>query len=174
MTQSVQSVLRGDIVLQGTLTPSGLNVPAGAVDDDAIKSAAAIAATKLQHQHVLKHSQAQDSFVTSAKDPLYIVRGLTATVVDIEVMCLGAPSGDKTITVDLKKANTGNKDGATILSSTISYDAAKSDAEVVKGTISSANLVDGDVLIVWVTVGGTTGNDAKGLVVTVTVREDAE
>jgi len=174
MTQSVQSVLRGDIVLQGTLTPSGLNVPAGAVDDDAIKSSAAIAATQLQHQHVLKHSQSHSDDVVAAKDPLYIVRGLSATIADIEVACLDAPSGDKTVTVDLKKANTGDKDGSSVLSSSIVYGDSKNNAEVVKGTISSPDLVDGDILLVTVTVAGSTGNDAKGLVVTVTVREDAE
>ena len=80
----------------------------------------------------------------------------------------------KQFTVDLKKCNQGSPTPATILSSAITYSSSQADCEVVAGTISSGTLADGDTLVVEVAVSGSTGTQGQGLVVTVTVREDAE
>ena len=101
--------------------------------------------------------------------------GRLPTVVAVDVVCVDAPSGgDKAFTVDVLKANEGTPTPATILSGTVSYSSTQSDCDVEPGTISSASLADGDTLLVQVALSGSTSTQGQGLVVTITLREDAE
>jgi hypothetical protein len=167
------TTLDSDTHCKYNLSAKTLTIPDGTIVDAAVSAAAAIAATKMQHQHALNYSQADGSAVAAAIVPIHIVRGSTATIVDIEVSCVDAPSGgDLAFSVDLKKANEGTPTPATVLSAPIAYSSTQSDCEVETGTISSASLVDGDTLLVVVAVSGSTGTQGQGLVVTVTLRED--
>jgi len=171
----VQSRHEGDLLILGTVTPTTINLPAGTVDNAAVGAAAGIVATKMEHQHTLIYSQADGSDVVSAIVPIWIVRGVTAEVMDIEVVCLDSPSGgDKTFTVDLGKSNAASPAPATILSSSRTYPNGTSDSVVLAGAISSADLLAGDTLTVTVAASGSSGTQGQGLNVTVTVREDAE
>lgn len=169
------SKIESDLFVQGTLSAQTLSVPAGTVKDADVASGAAIAAAKLEHQYAICYSQADGSDVVAAIVPVHVVRGTTATIKDVEVVCVDAPSGgNKAFAVDLKKANEGTPLPVTVLSLTIAYSSTQSDCEVEPGTISSASLADGDTLLVVVTVSGSTGTQGQGLVVTVTIREDAD
>lgn len=171
-----QSTFRSDVHVIGNFSCTTMTVPDATVDDDAVKPAAGIQATKLQHQHAIKYHQADGSDVAAAIVPIHVVRGVSATIVAVEVVCLDAPDGgDKTFTVDLQKCNEGSPSPASVLSAAISYSVGSThDAEVHDGTISSPTLADGDTLVVEVAVSGSTGTQGQGLVVTVTLREDAE
>lgn len=165
----------GDLFVDGTLTPKVFNPPAGSIDDNAVKAAAGVAASKLQHQHVLTYRQDDGSDIVAAIVPLWIVRGVASTVVDIDVACIDAPSGgDKAFSIELKKCNQGSPTPATILSAPVAYSSSQADCEVEEGTISSPTLADGYILVLEVAVSGSTGIQGQGLIVTVTVREDAE
>ena len=169
------SKIESDVFVDGNLRAKTLSIPEGTVDDDAVKADAGVAATKLQHQHVLTYRQPNGSDVTAAIVPIFTVRGVSATVVEVEVVAPDAPDGgDKKFTVDLKKASQASPTPASVLQSVIDYDSTKANYEVVQGTIQTSALADGDTLLVDVAVSGTTGNQAQGLVVTITVREDAE
>ena len=164
-----------DMFVAGTLAARQMTIPDGSVTDDAVAASAGIAATKLEHQHALVYRQADGTDVVSETMPLWTCRGSSATAVAIEAVCLTAPAGgDKQVTVDLKKCNQASPTPASILASTITIDSTKSDAEVITGTIDTADLSDGDTLVIEVTASGSTGTQAQGLVVTVTVREDAD
>lgn len=169
-----QTRMEGDMIVVGTLTPQALNCPAGAIDDKAVKAAAGIEATKLQHQHTLLYQQPDGADITAAVIPLWIVRGQCATVVDVEVFCSVAPAGgDKQFSVDLQRCKQGDVK-TSILAAPIVYSASKADHEIAKGTISIPGLVDNQALLVVIGVSGSTGAQGQGLLVTVTVREDAE
>jgi hypothetical protein len=169
------TTMPGDLVVSGTLTPGAFNPPALSIGNAAISAAAGIVATKLQHQHTLNYRQNDGSDVVAAIVPLMIVRGVAAEVVDIEVVCIDAPSGgDKTFTVDLGVSNAASPAPATILTTPRTYPNATADATVLVGSIATAALAAGDTLVLTVAVSGSTGTQGQGLVVTVTVREDAE
>jgi len=164
-----------DVHIAGNLSVQTLTIPGGTVDDAAVKAAAGLSASKLQHQHCLTYSQADGSDVAAAIVPIYTVRGTSATIVAVEVVCVDAPSGgDKAFSVDLQKADEGTPTPATVLTGTIAYSQTQNDCEVEPGTIDSAGLVQGDTLLAVVAVSGSTGTQGQGLVVTVTVREDAD
>jgi len=172
-----QSRHAGDLLVTGTLTVSdGLNMPDGTIGDDEVGAAAGIAATKLEHQHQITYHQAAiDQEVVDIEVPIHIVRGATATMIDIQVACLTAPTGgDKAFTVDLQVADEDTPTPASVLSGTISYSATQEDCEVEEGTVDTEELVVGDILVLVVATSGTTGTQGSGLAITVTIREDAE
>lgn len=170
-----QSRVDGDLVVKGTLTPTTLNVPDGAVDDDAVAASAGIAATKVEAQYAIHYSQADGVAVAAAIVPVHTVQGATAEIVAVEVVCVDAPSGgDLAFSADLQKANVGTPTPATVLSGVIPYSATQTDCEVEVGTITSPDLVAGDTLLVVVAVSGSTGTQGQGLVVTITLREDPD
>ena len=163
------------LALGGIQVVGSFGIPSGVILASHVAASAGLEATKLQHQHVIGYSQADGSDVVDAIVPVYTCRGVTATIIEVEVSCLDAPSGgDKKFTVDLKKANAGSPTPATVLSAVVDYSATRNDCEVVAGIIVSAALVVGDTIVVVVAVSGSTGTQGQGLIVTVTVREDAE
>jgi len=150
--------------------------PAGCITNASVLPAAGIAATKLQRRISAPYSQADGSDIAAAIVPVHVVRGATATVVGVDVACVDAPSGgDKAFSVDVQKADEGTPTPATVLTGTIAYSATQSDCEVESGTISAspAALVTGDTVLVVVAVSGSTGTQGQGLIVTVTIDEDA-
>ena len=171
----VRSTIRGDryypdSVVFGTKP----TVPAGSFGNDDIEDATGIDSDKLEHRHGLNYKQDDGSDVVAAIVPIYLVKGATATIKSIQVASVDAPEGgDKAFTVDLKKANEGTPTPASVLSSVITIDSTVSDCEVKAGTISSASLVAGDTLLAVIAVSGSTGNQGQGVIVTVTIDEDA-
>ena len=164
-----------NVLINGTLTVSGaLSLTTGITNSD-VGATAAIAATKLQHQHHISYHQVDGSAVVAAIAPVYTCRGATATVVGFEVACIDAPSGgDLKFTVDLYKFDADTPTPATILTGVVDYVNATPDGTVLAGTIDTAALVVGDSVAVIVAVAGSTGTQGQGMVATITVREDAE
>lgn len=171
------SDIRGNQTFHGTITFAGdVVLPDGVVDDAAIHASAAIAATKLEHQHVLSRQLADDTTAIAAGDELlYIVRGAAGEVVSIEAAIVTAATGaDRTVTVDLQKSTAGGA-FSTVLTTTVNITNATTVLVPVAGVVNASTgaLVDGDILkLVW-TVAGSAGNQAKGLVCTINLREDA-
>src|SRR5574343_1878036 len=170
-----QMTIPNDVLIQGTLVASTLVPSSGCISNVNIAANAAIAATKQQHQYPISYWQADGTDVAAAIVPIYIVRGATATVAEVEAQCVDSPAGgDKKFTVDLQKANAGTPSPATLLSAVIDYTNGTADCTVKTGTVASPTLAAGDMLLVVVAVSGSTGTQGQGLVVTVTLREDAE
>ena len=168
------------LALGGITVKDPFSIPSGSVGDSHIAAAAGLSASKLQHQHVLTYKQDDGSDIVAAIAPIYIVRGLTATIIEVEVVCVDAPEGgDKHFTVDLQKANEGTPTPATVLSAVLDSDtygagaAEAADCEVGTAVIASPTLAAEDTLLVVVAVAGSTGNQGQGLIVTVNLR-DAE
>ncbi len=167
------TTIDGDLVVRGTLSSSSQQYPAGSIQASDIVAAAGIEATKLQHQHAIVFSESDATTVTAQTIPIYTVSGVSGTIVGIDVACTTAPTGgDLAFTVDLQVGDVSTA-LATTLSAPVSYSATQSDLEVESGAVTSATLVDGDTLALVIAVSGSTGTQGSGLVVTVTIREDA-
>lgn len=167
-----------DVLITESLTVIGGFVPPdGSITNVKVATAAGLAASKLEHQHALHYSQADGADVADAIVPLHIARAI-GTILAVEATCLDAPSGagadPKHFHVDLKKSTVGIPVPATVLTAPIDYVNGTPDATVLAGAIASATLADGDILVVDVDALGADGVQGQGLVVTVTIRENAD
>lgn len=169
------------LLLGGVTIKDSFSVPAGVLTNAMMQESMGFSASKQEHQYPLNYKQDDGSDIVAAIAPIYIVRGATAEIIECEVVCVDAPEGgDKKFTVDLKKCNEGSPTPATVLDAVLDSDTygagvvEASDCEVGTAIIDSADLVVGDTLVVVVAVAGSTGNQGQGLIVTVTIREDAE
>lgn len=168
------SDLRNDYTYSGTVSVTGtLNMPSGTVEDADVNAGAAIAATKLEHQFAISNELFEEATtITAVNRWIHMVRGATGEIVGIEAAVATNPTGaDRTVDVELHKS-TGAGAFASVLSSPCNIVDGTADRTAVLGTISSADLVAGDILRLVVTVAGGAGNQALGLLVTVTLRED--
>ncbi len=120
----------------------------------------------------IEYAQDPGSAVVAETRDIHILKGTAATISAIQAAITGliATGGDRTVDVDLQKS-TGAAAFATILSSTIHFTNGSVLRTVSAGTLSSASLVAGDILRIIITVAGAAGNQAQGLMVTVTLTE---
>jgi len=164
-----QNTVSSDFVWTGEHTFSGThNLPSSCVSDTQCSTSNPIDTDKQKHRHSIQYYQADGTDIAAATVPIFIARA-AGTIIDVEVVCVDAPSGgDKTFTVDIQKADVAAA-AASVLSSAITYPAGTTDYTVQTGTITTTTLDDGDTLLVVVAVSGSTGNQGQGLIVTVTV-----
>lgn len=165
----------GDVRVKGSIRAGSMDVPAATIDDADVKAGANVAASKLEHQHVLTHKQAAGAAVVSVTENLYVVRGITGLLVGVDAMVDTAPTGaDRTITIDVQKGNQATA-FATLLSSTIVINNTHVARQVIAaGLVASPTLADGDTIRVVVTVAGAAGAQGQGLNVSISVREKAD
>jgi hypothetical protein len=165
------SVLNGDFHFNGALSCKTLVAPPLSIGDAEIKAVAAINATKVVHQFPVYVSQAPGSAVIAATSHLHILRAV-GEIVSIEAMTPTPATGaDRTVSIDLQKS-TGGGAFATVLNAPITLNNATTARTPVSGAINSTALIDNDILQLVVTVAGAVGNQAQGLLVAVTLREN--
>jgi hypothetical protein len=159
----------GNLHVTGTLTAEHMVLSSGAVTDDSVLTGANVAATKLEHQHVITHAlTAHAADAAAAREVIHVVWGATATVIGFAAGSTVAATSTGTATVTLKK------NGSTILSGSIVLDSANTAfiLEAAPGFTSTA-LVAGDVLEAEIT--GVSGSTVpKGVFVRLVVRERAD
>jgi hypothetical protein len=158
--------LYGDLQIQGSLyVQGGFTPPANSIVDASVAASAAVAATKLQHQHRAIYAQGSSTTAAAATQVIFAVFGATGTVVNFEAGAVVPNVGAATCTVDLKK------NGTSILGAAISLSSSQTARQLVAATISNTALVAGDVLEVVVTATAGGGTLAQGLFATLTVNE---
>jgi len=169
------TVLEGDVFVAGHLSAREFKAPDGSIDNDALAAAAAIATSKQKHRHPVRYAQPDGTDIAAEPGvPVHIVRGTTATLVAVEVVCLDSnEGGDKGFTVDVRKCNAASPTPATVMTSVITFAAGVvADCEIAAGTIATAAFVDGDTAVIVIAVSGTTGNQGQGLAVILWFDED--
>lgn len=169
------TIFNEDVLIRGTLRTRAFVPPSQCITNAAVEEAAGIDADKLEHQHSINIELfGPTTSISALTKLLYIVYGTTATIVNVEAAVVTKATGaDRTVTVDLKRSTAGGA-FATVLSATIGFTDGSTNLTPVTGTITSASLVDGDLLEATVAVAGSAGNQALGLLLTLTVREDAD
>ena len=173
-----QNRTEGSLHVAGQLSCQTFTPPAGSVVNASIAAGSAgsyIERSKGVQGHAITNELfGPTTAVTAVTRWWHTVRGATGTVVSVEAaIAVVATGADRTITVDLHKS-TGAGAFATILSATAGFTNASAVRTPVAGTISTASLVDGDILAIVVTVAGAAGNQATGLTVTVNIGEDPQ
>ena len=159
--------IEGDMYVAGSLT-ARTNTPSDlAVTNAHIAAAAAIAATKLQHQFKKVVSQDEDTAAADDGRVIHVVHGATGTVTAFQAGSVAAATGTDTCTVDL------HKDGTTILTGVITLDNANAAYTPEAGTIDSGSVVAGDVLEVIFNATAGDGTLPTGVYASMVIVEDA-
>lgn len=170
---ATESIIQGDFYFAGNLNSKTRTYPAGSISKEAIKAAAGIEASKLEHRHKITYYQPDGTDVADATVPIAIVVGAAGTLTSVRVVSMTAPTGgDKQFTVDVKVGNQSTA-YASALSAPVAVTSSESDREVKSGTISSAALTAGDSIILVVDATGSSGSQGQGLIVVVEWNEDA-
>ncbi len=179
------STVYGDTHFPDRLSAGQMSLPANTVDNAAVEGGAAISATKLQHQHVLNLSQivAADT-VVAGTFLIHVCRG-AGTIMNVEVSSETAPDADTDFfTVDVNIVTDGVSVSA--LTGIITYNNTNALAGdggdvngnygIVTGTIDGANddFTNNDIIEVIVAETNDGGTNASGLIITVTIREQAD
>lgn len=136
-----------------------------------IDAAANIRASKLEHEH--RWSTSQTGTVAAAT--LYpTINRDEGTLISLEAAITEtvATGADRTVTIDLLRS-TGGGAYASVLSSTLVLDNGNTVRVLETATISSADMADGDTWKLTVAVAGAAGNQALGLVVALTWKENS-
>lgn len=165
--------IRSDTIHSGSLQVTGtFTMPDSTITSAKIQSGT-INADRMRD---VRRSESRSLFgptttITALTQNLHIVRGGTGALVGFEaVIDVVADDASRTVTVDLHKS-TGGAAFATVCSATIGFTNASSVRVPVAATFSSTALTDGDILRVVVTVAGGSGNQAQGLLCTLTFDE---
>jgi len=163
-----------DFYVDGNLSAKTMSIPTGTVADDDVKVGAGIKASKFQHRHHFTYRQDDGADIVAATVPLALIHGATAVVEAVKVTVLDAPSdSNEGFTVDLQVADQGTPTPASILDDPITYNDAQDDCAVIEGTITDADRVQGDILILVIALLGATGTKGQGLLSEVVITEDA-
>jgi hypothetical protein len=149
------------------MTPQG-----GGFRNDSIAPGAGIDATKLIHQQVISERIVESTTtITASTKPIHIVNAETAEIVDFDAaIFVIASDASRTVSVDLQKSTAGGA-FATIMTTPIEFNTTTAVRTAFSGVISDIDLLEGDILQVVTTVAGGIGNQAQGLLVTLTIRE---
>lgn len=162
-----------DLYISGTLVPAALRLPAGSVTDAAIEAAAGIAATKLEHE-IRRTLEVEPATAIAAVSKLSHVAKAAGTIAAVRALVVTKATGaDRTVNVDLQKS-TGGGAFATVLSATIAFNNGSTNLAVVSATLASAAYVAGDVFKWIVTVAGSAGAQAAGLLAEAIFREESQ
>lgn len=167
------SIEHGDVTHTGTHTFSGaVNFNPDAIDHESI--AEGLEAHKIvRHQSVDVELFGPATTVAALTKLIHIVKGQAGTLVQLTAAVVTAATGaDRTVNVDLKKS-TGGGAFATVLTATILFNntSVALTPESVSG-FTSDELAADDILELVVTVAGAAGNQAIGLIVTLTFEEE--
>jgi hypothetical protein len=130
-------------------------------------------ATNVVHQSPLKHVQKHGTDVVAVTEYLFEARKSTE-VLDVVAGVGTAPTGDYTVTIDVQKYSSSAwssivNGGAQTIDNSDTADTAIS--LTLSGTAGVTTLATGELLRVVVTVSGTSGTQAQGLLVQARVHE---
>lgn len=153
----------GNLRVDGHFTPRTMSIPNGTITDAMVSAAAAISASKLEHQFAVVAN------VRDARETLHLAYGATGSVVAVRCGLVTPCTGTATVTVDVLK------NGSSILTAAVVIDVGDAAFAVLSATIDAAEVeyVAGDVFEVTVVSAAGNGVIGQGLFVQMVVREKA-
>ena len=155
------------------MTVANIEFTGGGIRNDDVATGAGIAAAKVEHQQSIdRQLYAEGAAVVALASELLHISQAGGTLVGFEgIITTQATGADRTVNVDLQKS-TGAGAFASITTTDIEIDNTTAVRTAVAAVLSSTGLVDGDILRAVVTVAGSAGAQAAGLMITLTLRED--
>ncbi len=150
---------------------NSVELPDNTVTNASVKTAAAIASSKVIHRAPIVYQQ-DDAGVVVSEDAYVYLANFAGTIQSVEVRPMIAPTGgDLQFTVDLKKAAEGSGTFSSVLSAAEVVDNTSTDNTLQEVTIATPGILDGDCLQISITVSGSTGTQGSGVIVAVKIDE---
>lgn len=163
----------GDMAVSGNFSCGTLKLPTGAVSDASVSAGAAISAPKLVHVISKTYQQNQNAAVVADTQYAHIVNGATCTVYAVNAAVDTVATGaDRTVTVDLQRSTAGGA-FASILTTPLVLNNANVARTMVSAALATTTLTQKDLLKWVISVAGSAGNQASGLVVEAILYEAA-
>lgn len=163
-----------DYAWSGVQSFSGpVSLPDNTISDRNVAAAANIADTKVAHRVFARHIQASGADIVTRTEIAHSAHA-GETVSEVKVIADAVPAGgDKTVTVDVKKSHAGGA-FASILTAPLAISSAIAAKTPIDAPLSggTATLVEDDLLEISITAAGSTGTQAQGLLVIVTLVEN--
>lgn len=163
-----QIVLPTDLYVSGNLASKSFTPAAGCITDAAVQQNAGIQATKLQHQYEKGLAQASNVNAASQRQPIHVVYGANATIVEFEAGAIVPITGNDTVTVDLWK------NGSSVLTAAITLNNTQSARQLVAASLASTTAVAGDVFEVNIVYTHNTGTAPQGVFCQMVIQESAQ
>ncbi len=132
-----------DLNVLGTIScGQGLNAPSNCIAATSIKANANIPCSKLQHRHQKQWANGLSTATAiNQQVVLHVVKGATATWIELKAACVTKPVGAATVTVDILK------NGASIASPVITLDNSVTNYTMVSmAAITGGGFLVGDVI----------------------------
>lgn len=149
-----------------------VTVPGGSWDNEDIAGDAGIETSKMLHRHAVQYGQAGGADVAAATVYVHIAKA-AGTVHSLRVATNQKPTGDRTFTVDVQKS-TGGGAFATILTGVVTINASSTDRVPAAGVLDAGEIEydEDDIFRVVIALGGSTGNHAQGMIVSIRFNEE--
>jgi hypothetical protein len=145
-------------------------IPGGNITNAEVSDTAAIAASKLVHHFIARHSQGVGTAVVTSTEVIHVAKA-AGTVAALRIGVVTAPTGgNKQFTVDVKKS-TGAGAFTSILSAAYAVDNTKANLTTYSGVIGTATYAAGDIFEIVVTASGSTGTQGWGVCANVFFQE---
>jgi len=171
---NIPSQMRNDYEFPGTVTFTGtMTPPDGTVTDAKVATTAAIAHTKHEHRYQVRSVQGSTGAVVAKTEMLYYAYRPQTVIYATATVDTIADSTGRTVTIDIQKSVAGST-YSTILSASLVFNSTNSTARTPRAFSLSGTptMLQGDVLRTVVSVAGSTGVQAKGLLVALNAVED--
>lgn len=165
-------LIYNDRAYTGNVSFSGpVTLPSAVVANATVAAGADIDASKHEHRHHVNYFQKSGTDVVAETQALFTAY-LAGELIRVAVRPTAVPTGgDKTYTVDIKKAANGSASFTSVLSAVVSVSSADTSGTIKLGTISTVAFVAGDCYQVVVAVAGSTGTQGQGVLVELVVDE---
>lgn len=162
----------GDVHITGALSCGTMAIPSSTVTDDDITAAAKLSASKLEHQHILHHSQESDTKSAAMDYTIHTVYGATGTIQGFQAGTTTLCTAAAEVTVDLVL----NRAGTTVscLSAVITLDSGNTVYVPETATLTTTALLVDDTMEVIYTSADNGGAAGKGAFASMILREDAD
>jgi hypothetical protein len=158
------SKVSGNLVVSGNLKAGSFDMPANSVGDTEMTAARPADVDKVLHLHQHVYAQNRSAAVATERKAAFVAYA-DGVVLDVTAAVTQAAVGDSTVTVDVYK------NGASILSSVLTFDSGDAAFASQSAALSSPGYSAGQVVEVVVTSTPGTGTPPRGLAVTVTAKE---
>lgn len=169
---SLPTIFQGDVQVNGTISASAMDLPPTCVRSSNFSAASTdrLEAAKAVHQFPVTRSQKNGTDAVTETVTLHIAKG-AGTLVSFQIVADAVPAGgDKTVTIDFQKRNSGA--WTSLLNAALVLDSSKSANTVYTAVlVATPTYAAGDLLRIVITAAGSTGTQAQGVCATAFVQE---
>lgn len=143
----------------------------GGLGNNDIRTNAGIAATKLVSRRSRDITIAGTTSAAVTGEELVHIGRASGSWISMEAIAVTKPTANRTLTIDLQKATSATT-FATILTSTIELSTSTTNKVVSPAVFNNTAMADGDIWRASWTTGGTSGTNAKGVLLTLCYDEN--